>query len=83
MAEPFTLLCPLIPPGPPIPSAQLQITCALLTTVCTTLFTSGLSFRAAGPLLTFTSPGKIVAPTLSGSPLSLVMHRFTSSICLG
>jgi len=81
MTEPFTLPGP---PGPPIPSAQWQITCALLTTVCTTLFISGFSFPGvAGPLLTFTNPGKIVAPTLSDSPRSLVRHRFTSSICLG
>ena len=83
MIEPFTLPFPPSPPDPPTVRAQSQITCALLTTVCTTLSASGLSLGVAGPLLTFTSPGKIVAPTLSGSPLSLVMQRFTSSICLG
>ena len=83
MDEPFELPGPPIPPGPLILSAQSQITCALLTTVCTTLLASGVSLGAVGPLLTFTSPGKIVAPTVSASPLSLVRHRFTSSICLG
>jgi hypothetical protein len=79
MSEPFIL--PI--PGPIGVSAHSQMTCALLTTVCTTLLASGFWPGLAGPLLTLTSPGKIVAPTLSTSPLSLVKHRFTSSICLG